>query len=255
MTSDIAVPPAVQPAPEAPQRKSGLQRLTGVLFAPVETFRDIAARPDILTPLIAIVLISIVMTILTVPKIDFETMMREQMEQSSQNMAKEDQERAVRFTTALVKAFAYVSPLLNLIFFAIIAGVLLLAFRLMGGEGTYKQAFSVSLYAWVPLLILGIIGTVVLFGRGTVSADEMGNLVLSNPGFVVDAKAQPILASLLSAFDIFTIWSLVLFIIGFSFVSRFSYGKSAAIVLTLWIVLLVFRVGFAALGAAKAAGA
>lgn len=247
-------PQQVSPS-EAHAPKKGLQRLTGVLFAPVDAFRDIAQRPDIVTPLAAIVLLSIVMTVIAVPRLDFETTIREQLTESNRRMSPDDLDRMVRFSTAFARAAAYVSPLLNLIFFAIIAGVLLLAFRLFGGEGTFKQAFSVSLYAWIPLLIGGIIGTIVLLARGTVTADEMTSLVMSNPGFLVDAKESRVAFALLSSLDIFTIWTVVLFVIGFSFVSGMSRARSAAIVLTLWGVLIAFKVGAALIGSMSAGAA
>jgi hypothetical protein len=257
MSSELeAVTPAPPSAPETTPRKNGFQRLTGVLFAPVETFQEIAARPDIVFPLLVILVVSIITTAVAVPRMDFETTIREQMEQTNRNMSEADLDRVVRFSSAFARAIAYVSPVLNVAFFAIVAGIFLLAFRLFGGEGTYKQAFSVSLYAWVPLLILGIIGTIILLSRGgAVSADEMGTLVASHLGMLVDRKANPVLFALLSSIDIFTIWTLALFIIGFSFVSRFSRAKSAAVVLTLWAVMVIVKVGFAALGAARAAGA
>jgi FtsH-binding integral membrane protein len=62
---------------------------------------------------------------------------------------------------------------------------------------------------------------------------------------------HPVLFSLLSSFDIFTIWTLILLIIGFSTLSRMSRGKSAAIVISLWLFTVVVKLGFAALGASR----
>ena len=255
MTSDIPAMPQTAPAPEASPKRTGLQRLAGVLFAPVDTFRDIAQKPDLLTPILTILIVSFMATFVVVPRIDFETALREQMAETNRTMAKEDVDRIVRFSTAAARMMAYVSPLLNLLFFVVIAAVLLLAFRLLGGEGTFKQAFSVSLYAWLPLLLLGIVTSIVLLGRGSVSADEMGSVVMSHLGFFVDREANPVLFAVLSSIELFTIWTIALFIIGFSFVSRTSIGKSGAIVLTLWAVMILFKIGFAALTAARAAGA
>jgi hypothetical protein len=83
----------------------------------------------------------------------------------------------------------------------------------------------------------------------------MAVLVRSNPAFLVDMKANPVLFSLLSSIDLFTIWTVVLLIIGFAFVARVSKAKSAAIVISLWAVALVIKLGFAAIGAAKAKAA
>lgn len=255
MTSEPAgtsQPPTVA---EAPPASNGFKRVTGVLFAPVATFREIAARPDILVPLAIIVIISIVSSIVIAPRVDFETAMREQFAQAGRNMSQEDIDRAVRFSTAIAKGMMYVAPLVNIIFFAAVAGILLLGFRLFGGEGNFKQAFSVTLYSWMPMMIAGIAMLVILIARGNVGAEQLNSLVMSNLGFLVDMKENPVAYALLSSIDVFSLWTLALFVIGFSFISGLSSGKSAAIVIPLWAVLVIIKVGFAAMGAARASGA
>jgi hypothetical protein len=64
-------------------------------------------------------------------------------------------------------------------------------------------------------------------------------------------KEQPVLFSALSSFDLFTIWTIFLLAVGFSAFSRFSKAKSATIIVSLWIVMILIRVGFAAMGAAR----
>jgi hypothetical protein len=255
MTSDPAATPQPSTTAEVVPATNGFKRVAGVLFAPVETFREIAARPDILVPVAVIVIISILSSIIIAPRVDFETAMREQFAQAGRNMSQEDMDRAVRFSTAIAKAMIYVAPLLNMIFFAAVAGIFLLGFRLFGGEGNFKQAFSVTLYSWMPMMIAAIAMLAILIARGNVGAEELNGLVMSNLGFLVDLKENPVVYALLSSIDVFTFWTLALFVIGFSFVSRLSRGKSAAIVLTLWVVMIVIKVGFAALGAARASGA
>jgi hypothetical protein len=67
-------------------------------------------------------------------------------------------------------------------------------------------------------------------------------------------KAQPILFALLTSLDVFMLWTIILLTIGFSKVSRLSKGKSAAIIVSLWIVTVAIKLGFAALGAARMKG-
>jgi hypothetical protein len=251
-------PPLPPDAPVAQEEKTGtLQRIGGALFSPDETFREIASRPNVLAPLLILIVITVLSTIVLIPRMDFETMMRDQLEESgkTRNMSSEDVDRMVRFSVAFGKVIGYCSPLLAVGFWAVIAGVLLLAFRLMGGEGTFKQAFSVTLYAWLPLTIKGILSTIVALTRGSVSPAEMDVLVRSNPAFLVDMKTQHVLYSLLTSIDLFTIWTVVLLVIGFAWVARTSKARAAAIVVGCWVFALVIKLGFAALGAAKAKAA
>jgi hypothetical protein len=225
-----------------------------VLFAPVDTFRDIARRPDILVPLLVILVLSFAGSILTMNYVDWDAMIAqqsEQMKKQNPNMSEADIERTSGFVRAMGKVSAFVGPLIMVAWYAVVAGVLLLAFRLMGGEGTYKQAFSTTLYAWMPLVLFGIIVTIVILARGSFDPTQMATLVKSNPAFLVDMKEQPVLFALLSALDIFTIWTVILLIVGFAALAKTSFAKSAAIVISLWVVMIVIKIGFAALTAAR----
>ena len=249
----IPAPPA---PPSLPERKPNVfERVAGVLFSPGETFRDIARRPDIVGPLLLLVVFGFIATALILPRFDFEAMTAQQtaaMKKQNPNMTDDDAERIAKFGKASATVMAWVSPLLQLAWFALVAGVLLLAFRMFGGEGTFKQAFSVTLYSWIPRLLQSVVMVIVVLARGTVDPMSMATVVKSNPAFLVDMSEQPVLFSLLSSFDLFAIWSLVLFVIGFSAMAKTSKGKAAAIVVSLWLVTIAIKLGFAALGAARA---
>lgn len=259
MTSgaDMPMPPAgaglppVNSVPPEP-KPNALQRIVGAIIAPSATFASIARRPDFAVILVLYVLLGIVSSITMVKYIDFESGIREQMESTNRNMKPEDIDRSVRFGAAAAKGIMYASPILSLAVYAIIAGVLLIAFRAMGGEGTFLQAFSVTLYAWVPMMIKGLLMLVILISRGTVGIEELNNLVISNLGFLVDMKEQKVLYALLSSFDLFTFWTLALMVIGFSYVAKMTKSRAAAIVLFLWAFVVFLKVGMAALGAAAA---
>jgi hypothetical protein len=228
-----------------------------VLFAPAETFQDIARRPDILGPLLLILAVGFICTAFVMPKMDFNaivTAQHEQMQKQGRQMDEAQSATMERATIGFAKALGWTSPVLALAWYAIVAGVLLLAFRLFGGEGTYKQAYSTTLYAWIPLVLFSVIVAVVVTARGTLDPTTAPTLVKSNPAFLVDMKEQPILFSLLSNFDVFTIWTIFLLIVGFSTLSKTSRAKAATIVLSLWAVLIVVKLGFAALAASGMKG-
>jgi hypothetical protein len=256
MTTDIhQTPPGATPPPDT--KKNVFERIAGVLFAPAETFQDIARKPDILGPLLIILFIGYVSTFLVMPKIDISSItsqQAEQMRKQNPNMGDEQVAQIERMTAASVKIFGWLGPLLGVAMYAIIAGVLLLAFRLLGGEGTYKQAFSATLYGWMPLVLFGILLSVIVMARGTFDPTTAATLVKSNPAFLVDMKEQPILFSLLSNFDIFTFWTLFLLIVGFSTLSKTSRAKAATIVISLWAIVIVVKLGFAALAASRMKG-
>lgn len=233
MTTFEAPPGGTVPAPPA-EKPNSFQRIIGVLFSPNETFASIARQPDWVVPLVIILVVSMVSGIVFAQRVDFGAPMREAMEQNK-NISAEQAERTIRIASAAAKVFSYCAPVISLIFMLIIAGVLLLAFRVMGGEGDFRQAFSVSAYAWMPGILKSIIVTAIIAARGA-TATELPTLLRSNLAFLVPLKQNPLVFALLSKLDVFTIWILALMIIGFAFVSRFSKAKSAAVVISLWIV-------------------
>lgn len=250
MTTGIAEPAPAAPITEPPAKNS-FQRIAGVLFAPAETFRDIARKPDILIPLIVLIVIGYAVTAVLVPRMDFDTMMREQMEQQNRQMSEADMARTLKMVSAFGKVMAWAGPILGILFYLVIAGVLLLAHRLFGGEGNFAQAFSATLYSWMPQALSSIIVAIVAFTRGSLNPATMATLVKSSPAFLVDMKEHPVLFSLLSSLDVFTIWTVILLVIGFAALSRLSKAKSAVIVVSMWLVVIVVKLGFAALGAAR----
>jgi len=252
MTDAHLTPPGSPPPPEKTQNV--FERIAGVLFAPAETFRDIARRPDILGPLLVILILGYATTAVVMPKMDFSSVIAQQAEQmrkQNPNMDEEQLQKMERITTASMKVFGWVAPVVMVAWYALVALVLMFAFRLFGGEVGYKQALSVTLYSWMPLVLFGIILTVVVLARGTFDPATAATLVKSNLAFLVDMKEQPVLFSLLSSFDVFTIWMIALLSIGFATVANVSKAKAAAIVISLWIATIFVKVGFAALGASR----
>lgn len=253
MTSSLDATPPPVPAVPGEAKRNPFQRIAGVLFAPAETFQEIAQRPDILVPFLLLVIIGFICAVIMMPHVDMVSGTREALEARG-NMSQEDIERALRFTTAIGKAMTYISPIISAIFYLIIAGVLLIAFRLFAGEGTYKQALSVSLYSWLPQIIYSIILALIVASRGTVQAEQMSGTVLSNLAFLTDFKEHRVLYSFLSSIDLFNIWTMTLMTFGMAAVSRLSRARSATIVIALWVMTIVVKVGFAALGAARMKG-
>jgi hypothetical protein len=245
MTTGVSEPQAA-----APPKKNVFARIAGVLFAPADAFQEIVRRPDVLAPLLLMVAISFGSTILLVPRLDYEAiraMQAEQLSKRNPGMSREDIERFGRMAEAGVKVFLWLSPVIMILFYAIIAGVLLLAFRLMGGEGNYMQAMSVTIYAWLPLVLYSIVLAIVVMARGSFDPATAATIVKSNPAFLVEMHEQPALYSLLGSLDLFSAWTLILFTFGFAAMSRLSKGMSAAIVVSLWAAVILVRAGLAAL--------
>ena len=241
-----AAPPAEKPNP--------FQRIIGVFTAPTETFQSVGRRPDVTVPLIIQLVISLAIGIVMASHVDFASAQREMMEEQGRSAAQI--ESATKVGNAIGKAISYASPVLGAIAFLILSGILHLSFRMFGGEQDYTRAFSATVYAWFINTLQSIIMAVVMLIRGgTVGAQELPTVVRTNLAFLVDVKTNPVLFSIASNFDVFTIWYAVVLIIAFAAISRLSRGKSAGIIIGLYVIKILFGAGFAGLGAMMASRA
>ena len=229
------------PAPSAEPTPNSFQRIIGVLVSPNATFASIARRPDWVVPLVLLLLVAFAAGIVMAPRVDFAAPAREAVEQNK-NATPEQVDRAVRMSASIGKVFTYIAPVLSLIGLLVIAGVCLLAFRIFGGEGDFKQAFSVTCYSSMPSIIKSIVTMIVIVARGgMVHPQTLQTIVRSNLGFLVDYKTNPMAFALLSSFDIFSVWFLALMIIGFSYVARVSKVKAAVTIISLWVLVLLLK--------------
>lgn len=236
----------VKPAGPDAAPRNAFQRMAGVLFSPVDTFRDIAMRPDWIIPLIVVMLMSLVSYLVIAPHLDLESTLREQMEARGIT----DQQaidKQVELITKVAKFNAPVTVVVVPLMILFMAGVLLLSFKLMGYGGTFKQFFAVTVYAFLTHIVKAIVTSIIVASRGTMTQLELVSLVKSNLGFLVDPKTSPAAFSFLSSLDVFNIWMVVLLIIGLAFAARVTTRQSAVIVLILWSIIIMIMVGFSAL--------
>lgn len=243
---DPSYPPPPSVPPPAEPKTSPWERIVGVFFSPSETFASIARRPDIGVPLTILLLCSVLIGAIIGLKVDFAAAALENM---PPNASAAQMEQGAKMAGTIGRISSFVSPVFVIIGLVIIAGVLLLAFRIMGGEGNFQQAFSVVTYASMPSVVKSLIMGIVILARGGVPGTEMETLVLSNPAFLVEQKAHPVLFSALTSLDVFTIWYVILLVIGFAAISRFSKAKSATIIVSLWAIAVAIKLAFVSFGA------
>jgi hypothetical protein len=228
-------------APIPVEKVNPFQRIIGVFFSPTETFQSIARKPDWVVPLLVLCVISLVSAWLISTRVDFGDLARQAMEMNPRfNEIPADRQASImKFTEGTMKVTTYTSPILSIIGLLIIAGALLLGVRMMGGEGNFAQAFSVAIYGWYPRLLKGVISVIVLLNRKAITIWDLQNPVRSNLGFLFDPKTKPVAFAFAASFDIFALWSLALYVIGYAAISRLSRGKTAAVVIILWLLIVL----------------
>ena len=233
------------------------QRLAGVYFEPKKTFEDIGRKGSWLGIFIIVSVMVMAMSYVTNLRIDRETRIRKSLEMSPIKLSEQQKEAAVQAATSrppgVMERFGFIfAPITILLVYLILAAVFLLVFVLMGSGITYKKSLTTTIWAMAPpSIVMSLLATVIMFVKDPdkLEVDPSLNLA-SNLGLLVsDQKAHPVLASLLSSLDIFTIWSIALLSIGFAAVSggKLTTKKAATGVLVLWAVWVMGKAGWKAI--------
>jgi len=73
----------------------------------------------------------------------------------------------------------------------------------------------------------------------------------TNLSFLLADDASQVLRALFSSIDVFTIWKILLLIVGLAAIAgtrKITTAKTGALVIGLWLLILMIGLGFAALG-------
>lgn len=204
-----------------------VEQILGVIISPYETMADLARKPRILFPIIAMAL---TMPALYLIRYDmFKSFMIETMEAS---MAQQGVMMPAEQISAMMEWIPMVSiastPFSVLIGWLFMTGVFFGLAKTMKGRGTFKQYLSVTGYAYVVTVLYCLISLVMSFFTGEITMNTSLGL------FFADLQGSYVYG-LLRSIDLFNIWYYVLMAIGVGIVSEISrpriYGAVAAVYL------------------------
>jgi hypothetical protein len=105
----------------------------------------------------------------------------------------------------------------------------------------FRRMFAFVSYSTVISAFGSLVKVPLVLVKGSI--DVRTSLAAFAPS--LDLRSPP--AVLLSSFDIFSIWQVVALCFGFSVLSGFSIKKSSVIVIGLWAILLVIKIGLSLL--------
>ncbi|MGA9571863.1 MAG: YIP1 family protein [Candidatus Acidiferrales bacterium] len=247
--------PSPVPAPAAPGSDSSFGRIFGVLFSPKPTFEAIVRRPTWILPLILIVVVAVGVIFTFSQRVGWRNFMIRQDQQNSrtqkqmESMTEEQRENLINTQTKVAPIFAYAAVIVGTFIAAVVvAAVLMLAFNLIHGT---KIGFAPSLgivsYSWVPGIIGGLLGILVLFLKDPSTVD-LEHLVASNGGAFLADDSPKWMVTLFTAFDLFAFWNMILMAIGFSAADpkKISFGKALGTVVGVWLIYIIVKVGLVA---------
>jgi len=242
--SDTASAAAASPTPEV----GAVARIPGVFFSPVRTFESIARRPTWLAPLLLWIAVSLAFTNVMLPRIDFDRLVRSQFEKRNVSIPEERIQTIVAkqksSAPVLYNALGVVLPAVTALVVALVCWG---AFKAFGWDLSFRQSFGATTHAFLPAVLASVVFLPVIFKQDSIDPRTMGDLLMSNLGFLVDRTSSPPVHAILQSIDVFSLWTLVLLVIGLSTAARVRRGAAAGVVVTLWVLVVVIKAGFAAL--------
>jgi len=243
----------VQPAEEVKPR-SFFSRLGGVITSPKAAFQEIGRAPDLLLPIILLVIIGMVTSFclslkVNVGALTVQPIIESQVAQGNMTQEQADQmlQRTLNQSMAS-KIFGGVSSGVTMIVMVLIVAAVakLICSVFLGAENRFKAIFSVSMYAWLaPGVFHTVLFLIVLSFKNPADITLLGvnSLVASNLESVLSAilgegTLPSYLGSLLGWVDIFPIWRIVLLAIGYAAVShKLKTAKAAAWLTAIYIIM------------------
>lgn len=229
------------------------QRLVNTFFAPSKTFTDLRRNASWWAPFLIIAIVSLLFVYVVDQKVGFRKVVENQIQSQPkqadrmEHMPADQRQKTMQQQVTVTKIFSYTFSVTMLVWYAIVDAVLLATLKFgASADVKYKTLFALVIYASVPGLLKSLLAILSLLAGVSSDAFTFQNPVATNPGYFLDPTASPVLRSLLTSFDIFTIWTLVLAAIGITCISKVKRGTAFAVVFGWFGVLVLIGVGFTA---------
>jgi hypothetical protein len=242
--------PTVQ-TPESVEGSNSFSRIFGVLFSPKTTFESIARRPTWLLPLVLLCIAESAIVGVYGHRVGWRSLIEKQLTNNSQfqQLPPADQEARIQVALKYAPIVVYVEVIVGPFLLALIlAGIFWLIFNMMvGAKIGFYTSLAVSSHGLVPGILGSLVGILVLFLKDPSTVD-LQHLLASNAGAFLSSDSSKWLIALLSSFDLFLFWEMILLAMGFSAAApkKISFAGAFFWILGLWALVVFIRVGFTA---------
>jgi hypothetical protein len=230
------------------------QRVANTFVAPSKTFADIQrGNRSWWLPLIVGALFSYIFFFAVVQKIGIQQVVDNQIRMSPKAMERmaqatpEQREMSNKVSVIGTEVAFIAGPVLGIVSVVVIAAVLLGTINFVfGGRAKFGSVFAVVYYAWLPMCIKALLGTIVIFVGMAPESFNIKNFAPTNIGAFLDPmETNKALYALATSLDAVTIWTLVVMSIGLAAVAGVKRGTGYIAVFGWWAIIVLIGAGFA----------
>ena len=233
---------------QRPTRRFDPARILSVLLRPRQAFTEMAseARATWLTPMLVLSVMATLAVIVSGYLKTRAAMMGEiPLPPDWQYWTPDMQNNYMQAQQATQgSTFMYVIPFVGAMAalwlgWLVLAGLLHLGSTLFGGRGSMQSALNVVAWASLPFAIRDILRVVFMLVSGH---------AIVSPGLSGFSSSAGLVSQLLSRTDIFLVWNIVLFVIGFSVLDGLPRGKAFVGVAIVMLIVLFAQAGLGTIG-------
>lgn len=223
---------------------SQVERVVDTFMAPTKTFTDVLRDASWWLPFVLSLLIGVLLMVAVVTKVGWEQLVDNQVQSSpvlqSKVAALTPDALAVVHKQMIVgfKSTLYGSPLIGLVAALVVAVVLWPTINFVfGGKAEFKRVFCMVNYAYLPLAIKSLVAALTLYLGVAAENFTLENMLGTSVGYYYSTPGT--LKFLLSSFDIFTFWVVVLMSIGLAIVANTKKSAGFITVVGWWVVVTI----------------
>jgi hypothetical protein len=240
----------LQSITEKPEEKPAeelnfLQRVIGIFTNPERVFRYLRVKPDFILPLLLAVILTMISSLFI-----YDIAINDQIAniEKNENIPDDRKELMIDQISGSQQGIQkmlfmlVVPPISILVLYALISAIFLFIGNIiLGGKARFVQLLSIYSYSYLIVMLLGMIVKVPL-----ILARQTTQVNLSPAVFFSPEQVGQAIFNFIQSFDIFNIWFIIVFGIGFAVIYAFSKPKGLISVLIAWLLyVLIFKVWLA----------
>jgi hypothetical protein len=228
--------------PQEEKTMGGASKVLNTFFEPRRVFESLKIKPTWLVPFLIVIVLAIGSFYYTFPFI-----MDQQVQKIQENERIPEEQKQVIIERMKEQDHPplwqlAMPPVFGLIVLAVVAGILFFVFNvLLGGDSSYRSVLSVYSYSGLVQVASMIVKFPLIMIKGNVNVQTSLALLLS-----VEAK-DTFLYSVLSSFDVFNFWQVILVSMGMGVMYKYGTKKAFITVVILWIIWIFGKAGFTSL--------